>query len=283
MAQPAERIEPELQVDSPVSITPYLNQQQSVVKFSFWRLDRDRYVWALVTLLLGILITAQLRSKPATVPVDEGYAGRVGATTIERLEAEQTSLKQQISDLRKQIAAQQQQSAQTKASFADISASLEREQRLAGLTPLSGPGLTITLDDSTIKNIPPGEEANYYLVHEFFLRDVLNILWAGGAEAVSLNGERIVPSTSVYCVGTTILVNSTRLSPPYVFLAIGDAAKLQAALNDPAALLLLRQRVQNYGLQFSVEPQAKVSVPAFDGTLKIKYAQPGLPAEGGTK
>lgn len=281
MAQPAEQIEPGLQVESPVSITPYLNQQRPARKFSFWRLDRDMYVWALVTLVLGIFITAQLRSKPASPPVDAGYAGRVGATTIERLEAEQTSLKQQISDLRKQITAQQQQSALTKASFADISASLEREQRLAGLTPLAGPGLRITLDDSTIKTVPLGEEANYYLVHEFFLRDVLNVLWAGGAEAVSLNGERIVPSTSIYCVGTTILVNSTRLSPPYVFLAIGDAGKARAALNDPTTLLLLRQRVQSYGVQYKVESQAKVTVPAFDGTLKIKYAQPGLPLEGG--
>lgn len=281
MAQPAEQIEPGLQVESPVSITPYLNQQRPARKFSFWRLDRDMYVWALVTLVLGIFITAQLQSKPAAPPVDAGYAGRVGATTIERLEAEQTSLKQQISDLRKQITAQQQQSALTKASFADISASLEREQRLAGLTPLAGPGLRITLDDSTIKTVPLGEEANYYLVHEFFLRDVLNVLWAGGAEAVSLNGERIVPSTSIYCVGTTILVNSTRLSPPYVFLAIGDAGKARAALNDPRTLLLLRQRVQSYGVQYKVESQAKVTVPAFDGTLKIKYAQPGLPLEGG--
>lgn len=280
MAQPAEQIETASEVESPVSIAPYLNQQRAARRQSLWRLNRDMYVWAAVALVLGILITAQLRSKPATPPVDEGYAGRVGAATIARLEAEQTALKQRISELRKQIAAQQQQSAQTKASFAEISASLEREQRLAGLTPLSGPGLRVTLDDSTIKNVPPGEEVTYYLVHEFFLRDVLNALWAGGAEAVSLNGERIVPTTSIYCVGTTILVNSTRLSPPYVFLAIGDQNAMQAALNDPTALILLRQRVQNYGLQFKIEPQAKVTVPAFDGTLKVKYAQPGAPAEG---
>ena len=54
---------------------------------------------------------------------------------------------------------------------------------------------------------------------------MLNLLWLAGAEAVSLNGERVVATTSIYCVGSTILVNDTRLSPPYEFLAIGDPAR----------------------------------------------------------
>ncbi|MHB1417118.1 MAG: DUF881 domain-containing protein, partial [Chloroflexota bacterium] len=150
-----------------------------------------------------------------------------------------------------------------------------QEQVLAGLVELTGPGLKVTLDDSTIKNVPPDEEAGNYLVHEYFLRDTINALWANGAEAISLNGERIVSTTSIYCVGSTILVNSTRLSPPYVFLAIGDAKTMKAGLDNPDTLWLVKQRVQKYGLQFNIEQANQLKVPAFDGTLHTKYAQQG--------
>lgn len=280
MAQPAEQLEPP--DAAPVSIAPYLEQQRAVRRRGFWRLNRDAYTWAFVALLLGLFFTAQLRSKPSAPPVDADYPRRMGAATIEQLELEQTQLKQEIADLRKQIAMQQEQAANNKASFAEISADLKREQERAGLTPLQGAGVRVTLDDSTVKNVPAGGDASNYLVHEFFLRDVVNALWAGGAEAISLNGERVVPSTSIYCVGSTILVNSTRLSPPYVFLAIGDPARLQAALKEPTALTLLKYRVQNFGLQFKTDTPAQVKVPAFDGTLTIKYAQPGAPREATT-
>ncbi|MCL5109477.1 MAG: DUF881 domain-containing protein [Chloroflexi bacterium] len=281
MAQPAERLEPEARVEPPVDLTSYLGQHRAAARPGrFWGLSRDMYVWALVALVLGVFVTAQLRSQPSSPPVDEDYAGRIGAETIARLEAEQSGLKQEITDLRKQITVQQEQAAKTKASFSEISDDLKSEQLQAGLTPLAGPGLLVTLDDSTIKTVPPGEDPNNYLVHEYFLRDMLNVLWSSGAEAISLNDERIVSTTSVYCVGSTILVNSTRLSAPYVFTVIGDAGKIQAALNDPAALALLKYRVQFYGLKMKVEPQAQAHVPAFNGTLKVRYAEPGTPAQG---
>jgi uncharacterized protein YlxW (UPF0749 family) len=223
-------------------------------------------------LALGLFFTAQLQSKPAP-PMDVDYPRHVAAATIEQLEAEQTVLKQEIADLRRQIKVQQEQAARDKAAFAEISASLRQEQLTSGLAALAGPGVKVTLDDSTSKTIPAGQEENY-IVHEYDLRDVLNVLWASGAEAVSLNDERIVATTSIYCVGSTILVNNTRLSPPYVFHAIGDPESLAAGLREQTALPMLKHRVQNYSIQYRVEVLEEVTVPAFNGTLQVRYAQP---------
>lgn len=281
MAQPIgqEKLDPVAR--PPVEITAYLVKQRSAAVQRHWllRVGRDTYVWAAVALVLGLFFTAQLQSKPAP-PVDVDYPRQVGASTIQQLEADQAALKKQIADLRRQITLQQEEAARQKASFAEIGEALKQEQIIAGLTPLAGPGLRITLDDSPVKTVPAGQDPDNYLVHEIFLRDVINILWASGAEAISLNGERIVATTSVYCAGSTILVNSTRLSPPYVFLVIGDPAKLMAGLNDPAALPLLKYRVQNFGVQFEVKQEAEVKVPAFNGTMQIRYAQPGEAKKG---
>lgn len=241
----------------------------------FSGLSRQTYVWAVVALVLGIFVTAQLQTAPAEPPMDADYPRNLTAATIERLEEQQDQLKQQISDLRKQIAVQQEQSAKDKASFAEISQALKREQVLAGLTPLVGPGIVVTIDDSTRK-VPPGDEPDWYIVHEHYLRDTVNLLWANGAEAISINDERIVNSTSIYCVGSTILINSTRLSPPYVFSVIGDAPQMIAALENPASLPDFKRHVRDYGVQFKYEPVSEITVPAFDGTLYAKYAQPGV-------
>ncbi|MHB9091179.1 MAG: DUF881 domain-containing protein, partial [Chloroflexota bacterium] len=151
---------------------------------------------------------------------------------------------------------------------------LNREQIAAGLTGLVGPGVKVTLNDSTVKAVPAGEKPDNYLVHEYFLRDVVNNLWSNGAEAISVNGERIVGTTSIYCVGSTILVNDTRMSPPYVIQVIGEPANLEKGLKDPAVLLDLKDVVKKYGIQLNVEQAAEIKVPAHTGTMHAKFAQP---------
>jgi len=83
-----------------------------------------------------------------------------------------------------------------------------------------------------------------------------------------------VGTTSIYCVGNTIMVNDTRLSPPYEIKAIGDAAKLDQTLGDAASLAELKARAKVYGLQFRTAQQAELTVPAFQGSFAIRYAGP---------
>jgi uncharacterized protein YlxW (UPF0749 family) len=231
-------------------------------------------VWAGVALVLGLFITAQLQTKPTTQLAPDDYPRFLAQSTIQRLEAEQSTLKQEIADLRRQIALQQEQAALNKASFAEMNKSLKREQVVAGLTPLVGQGLKVTLNDSAVKSIPAGDKPDNYLVHEYFLRDVVNVLWASGAEAIAINGERVVGTTSIYCVGSTILVNDTRMSPPYEIYAVGDPEVMGNALREPVALMDLKDNVQKHGIGFDIEPVAEVKVPAYNGTLHTKYAQP---------
>ena len=117
-------------------------------------------------------------------------------------------------------------------SLASVSEELERQRVAAGLTAVHGPGVVVTLDDSS-RAVPAGDDAANYLVHDYELRDVVNLLWLAGAEAVAVNDERLVASTSIYCVGSTVIVNETRLSPPYDMRAIGNAAQLESTLQDP--------------------------------------------------
>lgn len=157
----------------------------------------------------------------------------------------------------------------------DLTTDLEAQRMAAGINAVKGGGVRVILGDSDRGQIPPNSDPNLYLIHEYDLRDTLNFLWASNVEAVSINEERIVGTTSVYCVGSTIMVNDTRLSPPYVITAIGDASRLERTMNNPAYFKDLRARAKTYGLQFKITREKEVIVPAYRGSFQVKYARPG--------
>lgn len=237
-------------------------------------LNHRSLAWTFVLLLLGTLSVTQWRSAPQIAGAAD--SSRYTATqTIVQLEAEQATLKQQISELRARLAVFEQRAARERGTRGELARGLERERLAAGVVPLRGTGIRVVVDDTSVKTLPAGEDPNRFIVHEYELRDLVNLLWLSGAEAMAINGERLVASTSIYCVGTTILVNDTRLSPPFEIAVIGDAAGLERAINDPQALRAFKETVRRYSLVFAVSREREVRVPAFAGGFPFKYAQPG--------
>ena len=215
----------------------------------------------------GILLVGQWQSPTATLA-----AGRQHFTkeTIDRLEVEQADLKKQITDARAAIAAEQQHLSQGKSQAAELSQVVDEQQAIAGTVPLAGQGIEIVLDDSLKRPTLPSDDPNDFIVHEYQIRDVVNLLWNAGAAGVSVNGERFVSSTSVYCVGTTILINDTRTSPPYRIWAVGDPTALKAALADGNALKEIKSRSIAYGIVFQVTRTGAFTLPPFDGSIDLK-------------
>jgi uncharacterized protein YlxW (UPF0749 family) len=223
------------------------------------------------SLILGFLLTAQMQAVRSRPPANPEYSRDLSAVTIQRLEEEQRGLKETIRSLRAQLASQQQAAMSGASNLASIPEELARQRLAAGLSPQAGPGLIVTLDDSA-KNMPTGDDPANYLIHDYELRDVSSLLWLAGAEAISINAERLVSVSSVYCVGSTILVNNTRISPPYEIKAIGNPTTLEDVLRDPAALKKLKSRATLYGVQFRFSQARDLMAPAYTGGIAVKYA-----------
>ncbi len=187
--------------------------------------------FTLVCLVFGVLLATGLRSPTAQSLGRSGSDRDISAGTITRLETEQKSLKGEISKLQTEIEAYQKLSISRKETLEGLSGELESQKMLAGVVPVIGDGVRVLLDDSSRTPLPDDDPANY-IVHEYQVRDIVNMLWQAGAEAVAINDERVVSLTSVYCVGSTIIVNSTRLSPPYQVSATGDANGLHDYLDN---------------------------------------------------
>ena len=236
-------------------------------------LSRPNLILALSALVLGLALAWQLKGPRASPPV--GYAPGDPRDhtvyTIEQLEAEQAALKSEIARLRADLEAYQAQAAAETDRLQRLNADLDEQRAAAGLSAVRGPGVSVTLDDSTVQSVPASSDPNAFLVHEYDLRDVINVLWLGGAEAISVNDERIVGNTSVYCVGSTVMVNTTRLSPPYVVRAIGEPAVLAETLRNPAYLISLRRKVERYGIKLQVTQASRLTLPAYTGGFSVKH------------
>jgi uncharacterized protein YlxW (UPF0749 family) len=232
---------------------------------------------ALVGLAGGSVLSLkwQDKSTAAQQPITRESNPQLVQSTITKLEADQADLKRALADARDQLDDLEANSAQEKAQLADVTGAISDESTSAGLVPLTGPGVIATFRDSSDAAVPQGEDPANYILHDYNLRDIVNTLWASGAEAISINGERILSTTSIYCVGTTIICNITRLSPPYEVRAIGDPTALAAGLRTAPQMQQFLTHAQIYDLPVDIQQPAAVSVPAYSGAVTFKYAHPG--------
>lgn len=145
-------------------------------------------------------------------------------------------------------------------------------QLAAGSVAVTGPGLVVTLDDAPTTAARDDLSPDVLVVHQQDLQAVVNALWAGGAEAVALQDQRIVATTSVQCVGNVLRLGGRVYSPPYTVSAIGDPDALRAALDASPAVGAYQRDAQEVGLGWSVRSDT-VTLPAYSGATGLVYAQ----------
>lgn len=208
--------------------------------------------------------------------VEDSGAREVYGETVKRLEDEQKNLKSTVEQLQKEVRSYQELASMKQSSTGELANELRVQRIAAGLTPLSGPGLRIALDDSK-RSPAPGENPNLFIVHDYQVRDVVNLLWYAGAEAIAINTERLVSTSSIYSSGGTIMVNSTRLSPPFVIQAIGDADAMMDLYSKQSSVRTLKAQSEAYGLVLSPQKDKELKIPAFSGSHAAKFLNVGSP------
>lgn len=221
---------------------------------------------------LGFLIAAQLASE----------GPRVRYTTQERtplvetatgLQAQQDELKSRLLDLRTQIGQIEGAGHGSAEVVRALNDELEQARIAAGLIPLTGTGIVLQLEDS-LQPVAGGASEDDYLVGARDIRTVVEQLWLAGAEAVAVNGERITPTSSVIDIGTSVLVNAAYLAPPYQLTALGPEDLYDRLSAGPGFIDFVRARAEAYGIRLSFAEPSAVDMPAFAGTVSLRYSRP---------
>jgi uncharacterized protein YlxW (UPF0749 family) len=166
----------------------------------------------------------------------------------------------------------------------DVAPEMAKRSEEAGFGPVVGPALTVTLDDAPDTVAADGIEGDLLVVHQQDIQAVVNALWAGGAEAMTIQGQRVISTTGVKCVGNTVVLHGVPYAPPYQISAIGDAERLRGALDGSESIRIYKQYVEAYGLGYAVSTSRRVTFPAHEGALELQHARvhTGDKSPGGT-
>jgi uncharacterized protein YlxW (UPF0749 family) len=157
----------------------------------------------------------------------------------------------------------------------ELAPDVSRESRRVGLTAVTGPGVSVILD---------GIEPDLLVVHQQDIQAVVNALWSGGAEAMTIQDQRVISTTAVKCVGNTVVLHGIPYAPPYRIRAIGDQVRLHAALDTSEPIQIYQQYVVAYGLVFREKSEERLDLPAHEGSLDLTHAVPysGFGVRSGT-
>jgi uncharacterized protein YlxW (UPF0749 family) len=149
----------------------------------------------------------------------------------------------------------------------------------AGLDPVHGPSLTVTLEDAPKSDVDRAVQngdttADQLVVHQQDIQAVVNALWSGGAEAMTLQKQRVVSSTGIKCVGNTVVLHGVPYAPPYVITAVGSVEEMQRALDESAYIAGYLTYVRTYHLGYSVKIADDTELPGYAGAGTLRYAKP---------
>ncbi len=221
---------------------------------------------ALICIFVGVLIILQMKTVDQLGgTVDSERAGDLAAE-VKALENKNDELNNQLEDLEKQLANYESDAAGTDDVIKKKQKEMEKERVLAGVTDVTGSGLVITIDtDST------DYDASLYSKSSDLLLSLVNELNAAGAEAISINGERLINTSEIRQAGSYININRNKYGAPFEVKVIGNPQDLSAAIKMRAGVVDV---MQSNKLKVSISQEDNVLVKAYSGVIDFKYAKP---------
>jgi len=228
---------------------------------------------AVVALVFGFVAAAQLRTQLIT-PSNRVERNQALVRSVQELERVNAGDRRRITQLRDQISAEEARAAQRDTATWQLRDEVANLRAHAGEAPLRGPGVTVDLGNGRPSRTS-GAQGQNYLADFQDVQDVVNLLFAAGAEGIAVSGRRVTPLSGFQGqAGTVVIDQGPPLLAPFHIAAVGNRSQMEEMLNDTSTLGDLRYRQSQYGIQFSWNGSPGLSLPAYDSNLQVSYAEP---------
>ncbi|MCL6610778.1 MAG: DUF881 domain-containing protein [Peptococcaceae bacterium] len=216
-----------------------------------------------ITMILGVMLAVQFRTNrfiEQSVPADRAQELQV---EYSKLEKDIRKFDREIEDLTYKLEQAKKGQMQAREAIQD---ELKKARINAGLVTVSGPGIEVVMDN------PPSQSRrnSIFIIRDVDLLRVVNELWGAGAEAVSINGQRMISTSEIRQAGSFININLERIEPPFQILAIGSPEKLKSALEISGGLA---DYFKDLGIVVKIQSHSSLTVPAYSKSLQFNYAK----------
>ena len=211
-----------------------------------------------VCMIVGFIFSTALRQEDELETIQPEQRIEELAAKLFKAESERDALQKQILNLQGEL----------ELSPAEI-ATMEDLKMKAGLTALEGSGVIVRMNDSNI-SARLGENPNLYVIHDEDILRIINELRAAGAEAISINGQRLTATSEIRCAGPTLSVNNVRSAPPFEIIAIGDINSLENSIKMRGGV---EDALKVWGIQIDVQKLNNVYIPPYTGDFRHVFAK----------
>lgn len=239
-------------------------------------MKKNHYTAALtlICLLLGVIIGVQYNTVKRQKGLTENQRLTELTATLKKVQEENDALALRLKE-KEGVISEYESGSKHSTTISNLQGEVEQLRVFAGLTERNGSGILITMNDSSTKK---GGDSNAYLVHAEDILSVINELNVAGAEAISINKQRIVSSSSITCAGSIVMVNGVRVAAPFEISAIGDGDLLQSALKFPGGVV---DNLAPWGIEITIRKEANVVIPAYtqSALYKVPSENQGVAAE----
>lgn len=240
----------------------------STIKNIFVKYSLPTYIVIGITLFfLSMMLAAQVKSISNTEEVLEGKREAQLADDLVNLQKKYNDLKERYEESQEIVNEYQTNASTNDTLISSMKKELEDLSLMSGTTDLIGEGVVITLTDGIKGTIIEGNSDT--LVHDSDVLTVVNELKAAGAEAISVNGQRIIATSAIRCVGPVIQVNYQKVAAPFEIKAIGNAQYLESAMNIKNGIV---DTLKELGIGVSVSRESNVTIPKYEGVLTFEHA-----------
>ena len=245
--------------------------------FSRWRL-----VAVAVFVLAGSLFAT---SALAAGGLDLRASSVTDLDTVVRQERQRTdALQERVAELTREVSTLGE--GVDDARVADLQREASLLRATAGFERVRGPAVTVVLTDAPEAAIDRAVEAgdvtaDELVVHQQDIQAVVNALWAGGAEAMTLQDQRVISTTGIKCVGNTVVLHGVPYAPPYEITAIGDVGALLESLETSEYIDGYKTYVEAHDLGYDVSVESEVTMPAYGGSTDLRHAEGGTATDVG--
>lgn len=229
-----------------------------------------------LALVIGLIISIQLNTSDAH---DQGGLIPIPIAQVDALEQqlkevrrEKEAIFAEYLELEQRLKEIEEKNLSDDAFIQSAMKELERYRMAAGVLDVKGPGVIITVDDPIPTEENPGDGYSTIMIRYDLLLALVNKLKDAGAEAISINGQRIIAKTEISLAGDNVNINTVPTAPPYTIKAIGNPDTLEGALTIRYGIV--ENMRNNYGLQVSIAKQEEIEIPRYNGVLRFLYAKP---------
>jgi uncharacterized protein YlxW (UPF0749 family) len=227
----------------------------------------------IVAICIGFAISMQIASSKNTeqgglVPVTRMISYQ---TDLQRLQDERDKAIEDLRTYEDRVAQIERDNTDGDTRLEGLRSDVDRYKMLAGELDVYGPGLLITLDDP-----PPMENMEYdqyseVMTHFELLLGLVNRLKEAGAEAVSINGHRVVTLTEIVLAGDNVNINSKPTAPPYKVMAIGDPDTMESAITIKHGII---SSIREFSIRVNIEKRDEITINRYTGATSFRYAKP---------